>query len=132
MLSVDVGVGPFVMALKRYGASLKDYPNLAKYDETIRVSHTLTVWLRQDIKSGSLRGLREMTLGLSFQCFSMSVALQTRLDKVLTLSCVGGAIVLHPEEAQALVCCMQARPAFQKTHPPKWKDTPDLEWLSDV
>ncbi len=71
-------------------------------------------------------------LSQSFQCFSVSVALQTRLDKVLTLSCVGGAIVLHPEEAQALVCCMQARPAFQKTYPPKWKDTPDLEWLSDV
>ncbi|CAL5228235.1 g11330 [Coccomyxa viridis] len=57
----DTAVGPFVLSLRRYGASLKDYPNLAKYDETIR-----------------------------------------------------------------------ARPAFQKTVPPQWLESPDLDWLSDV
>ena len=52
----DAAVGPMVVALRRYGASLKDYPSLAKYDETIRVSDPLTgLW--QNFNPGPL--LRE-------------------------------------------------------------------------
>ena len=33
----DAAVGPFVLALKRFGASLKEMPNLAKYADTLQV-----------------------------------------------------------------------------------------------
>ena len=33
----DAAVGPFVLALKRFGASLKEWPNLAKYADSLQV-----------------------------------------------------------------------------------------------
>ena len=33
----DTAVGPFVLALKRFGASLKEFPNLSKYADTLQV-----------------------------------------------------------------------------------------------
>ncbi|CAK0787606.1 hypothetical protein CVIRNUC_010828 [Coccomyxa viridis] len=32
----DTATGPIVLAFQRYGASFKDYPKLARYDETLR------------------------------------------------------------------------------------------------
>ncbi|CAL5224615.1 g7331 [Coccomyxa viridis] len=32
----DTAVGPFVLALKRFGASLKEFPNVAKYADTLQ------------------------------------------------------------------------------------------------
>ena len=90
----DAAVGPMVVALRRYGASLKDYPSLAKYDETIRVSQPLILWLRQ--KSHST------TLTQSIQSFRYSVGFADRVgqghDTVMHerskryASCVGASI----------------------------------------
>ena len=33
----DVALGPIVLALIRFGATFKEFPNLAKYAETIKV-----------------------------------------------------------------------------------------------
>ena len=33
----DTAAGPFVLALKRFGASLKEFPNLAKYSDSLQV-----------------------------------------------------------------------------------------------
>lgn len=33
----DAAAGPFVLALKRFGASLKEFPNLAKYSNSLQV-----------------------------------------------------------------------------------------------
>lgn len=35
----DIATAPFVLALKRFGASLKEFPNLDKYAATVGVSH---------------------------------------------------------------------------------------------
>lgn len=43
MWPADTAAGPYVLALKHFGASLKDYPNLAKYSETIGVGCSVTL-----------------------------------------------------------------------------------------
>ena len=30
------------------------------------------------------------------------------------------------------IVCLQARPSFQKTSPPHWKDSPNQDWLNDL
>ena len=42
----DAAVGPFALALKRFGATLKDFPNLAKYVETVGVSHSAALLMK--------------------------------------------------------------------------------------
>ena len=42
----DAAVGPFALALKRFGATLKDFPNLAKYVETVGVSNAAALLMR--------------------------------------------------------------------------------------
>ena len=34
----DVALGPAVLSLVRFGATFKEFPNLAKYAETVKVS----------------------------------------------------------------------------------------------
>ena len=37
LLRADVAVAPIVLALQRFGATFKKFPNLAKYAETMKV-----------------------------------------------------------------------------------------------
>ena len=37
LLCADTAVGPFVLAVKRFGATFKEFPNLAKYAVSLEV-----------------------------------------------------------------------------------------------
>ena len=37
VLATDAAAGPFLIAMQRFGATLKDFPKLAKYTETLKV-----------------------------------------------------------------------------------------------
>lgn len=37
VLAADVAAGPFLIAMQRFGATLEDFPKLAKYTETLKV-----------------------------------------------------------------------------------------------